>query len=142
MKNDRIKNDRIKSDRIKSGCIKGDRIKTGRIKRITDPRKQRFDSFYMFLTHHLKNDPMCVFDIFVPTSLQSTIKRNLKSVFCSDFALCTKVVLVLLPECRLWMLSFFCYGSEEFRLVLEATVGQRAQSDIAIDDVSLTPGCK
>jgi hypothetical protein len=29
-----------------------------------------------------------------------------------------------------------------FRLVLEASVGQKAQSDIAIDDVSLTPGCR
>lgn len=32
--------------------------------------------------------------------------------------------------------------SDEFRLVLEASVGEKAQSDIAIDDVSLTPGCR
>ena len=32
--------------------------------------------------------------------------------------------------------------SDVFRVVVEASVGEKAQSDIAIDDVSLTPGCR
>lgn len=46
-------------------------------------------------------------------------------------------------DVNVWQRVTYSLESEsEFRIVLEASVGKKGESDIALDDVSFTPACK